>query len=147
MYLELDGTNRWNMNKQYFNDGYGLHHNNLYSLDNFSLLFKGVNDMFGSDKSKYFVLDLIGMDCLVDCIGAPSYYKTDHHYQSHTNHIGQRLVAYICYSHFFPWWHLLDPKGLINSIVVLGLIGTLDSGGEHHLLYQGTAAYGGWGRL
>ena len=100
MYLELDGTNRWNMNKQYFNDGYGLHHNNLYSLDNFSLLFKGVNDMFGSDKSKYFVLDLIGMDCLVDCIGAPSYYKTDHHYQSHTNHIGQRLVAYICYSHY-----------------------------------------------
>ena len=35
---------------------------------------------------------------------------------------------------------LMDPKGLINSIGVLGSIDTLGSDGEHHLLEQGAAA-------
>ena len=43
-------------------------------------------------------------------------------------------VAYVCYSYSSPWWYGSDPKGLIKSIGVLGLIYTLGSNGKHYLL-------------
>ena len=105
MYRDLDGMNGWTMNKRYFNDRYGYRQNNLYSSDDCSPPFKAENDMFRSDETKDFVSKLTDRDCSGDCIGAPSYYEPGHHSLPHTDHIDQRTVAYVCYSHYFPWWY------------------------------------------
>ena len=91
-------------------------------------------------KTKDLVSNLTSRICSGDRVGAPSYYEPSHHSLPHTDQIGQRAVAYLCYSHSTPWWYLSDPNGLINSIGVLGLIETLGSDGENHFLEQGAAA-------
>uniref|UniRef100_A0A7S1ZCJ8 Prolyl 3,4-dihydroxylase TPA1/OFD1 N-terminal domain-containing protein n=1 Tax=Ditylum brightwellii TaxID=49249 RepID=A0A7S1ZCJ8_9STRA len=98
MYTELDTTDTWSLNEDYFEDGYGFRHNNVYSKNDCSHLFLSVNDMFESPETKSFMADLTGRDCSGDIVGAPSYYEVGHHSLPHTDHIGQRSVAYI--------WHM-----------------------------------------
>ena len=98
MHSELDGTDAWSVNEDYFADGYGYRHNNVYSTEDFSPLFLRANEMFDSAETKAFMSDLTGRDCSGESVGAPSYYEPGHHSLPHTDHIGQRSVAYI--------WHL-----------------------------------------
>lgn len=98
MYQELDGTDSWSRNEDYFDDGYGFRHNNVYSKSDFSPLFLQANAMFETDETKAFMSDLTGRDCTGESVGAPSYYEAGDHSLPHTDHIGQRSVAYI--------WHL-----------------------------------------
>ena len=98
MYQELDETDTWSRNEDYFEDGYGFRHNNVYSKTDFSPLFLQANAMFETDETKAFMTDLTGRDCTGESVGAPSYYEAGDHSLPHTDHIGQRSVAYI--------WHL-----------------------------------------
>mmetsp|Transcript_39548 Transcript_39548/g.86800 ORF Transcript_39548/g.86800 Transcript_39548/m.86800 type:complete len:394 (-) Transcript_39548:83-1264(-) len=98
MYTELDDTDTWSRNEDYFEDGYGYRHNNVYSKADFSPLFLQANAMFETNATKAFMSDLTGRDCTGESVGAPSYYEAGDHSLPHTDHIGQRSVAYI--------WHL-----------------------------------------
>jgi Rps23 Pro-64 3,4-dihydroxylase Tpa1-like proline 4-hydroxylase len=98
MYEALDNTDTWSKNEDYFNDGYGFKHNNIYSKADFSPLFLQANEMFETEETKAFMSELTGRDCSGESVGAPSYYEIGDHSLPHTDHIGQRSVAYI--------WHL-----------------------------------------
>mmetsp|Transcript_13655 Transcript_13655/g.20368 ORF Transcript_13655/g.20368 Transcript_13655/m.20368 type:complete len:118 (-) Transcript_13655:313-666(-) len=54
--------------------------------------------MFETEETKEFMSELTGRDCSGESVGAPSYYEIGDHSLPHTDHVGQRSVAYI--------WHL-----------------------------------------
>ena len=98
MHEQLDLMTNWDRNEDYFEDGYHFRHNNIYDKNDFPPLFQAVNKMFESDATKQFLTKLSGRDCTGSISGAPSYYEAGDHSLPHTDHIGQRSVAYI--------WHL-----------------------------------------
>ena len=98
MYQELYETDAWSRNEDYFADGYHFRHYNVYDKTDFSPLFLSTNDIFDSDETKAFMSELTGRDCSGESVGAPSWYGSGDHSLPHTDHIGQRTIAYI--------WHL-----------------------------------------
>lgn len=102
MHEELHGCDSWSRNEDYFNDGYHFRHYNVYDKKDFSPLFVSANEVFDSADTKAFLADLSGRDCSGESVGAPSYYGPGDHSLPHTDHIGQRSVAYI--------WHLSNKK-------------------------------------
>jgi hypothetical protein len=54
--------------------------------------------MLDSEATKSFLTEVTGRDCNGEAVGAPSMYGSDDHSLPHTDHIGQRTIAYI--------WHL-----------------------------------------
>ena len=93
MYEELYNTDAWSKNEDYFNDGYGFKHNNVYSKSDFSPLFLQANEMFETDETKEFMSDLTGRDCSGESLGAPSWYEIGDHSLPHTDHVGQRSIG------------------------------------------------------
>jgi Rps23 Pro-64 3,4-dihydroxylase Tpa1-like proline 4-hydroxylase len=98
MYQELRDTTAWSRNEDYFDDGYHFRHYNVYDKKDFSSLFLSAIGMFDSDKTKEFLTELTGRDCTGEAVGAPSYYGPGDHSLPHTDHIGQRTIAFV--------WHL-----------------------------------------
>lgn len=100
MHEQLDflTDHEWDLNEDYFPDGYHFKHKNIYDKNNFPPLFQQVNQMFESEATRTFLSELSGRDCSGDISGAPSFYSAGDHSLPHTDHIGQRSVAYI--------WHL-----------------------------------------
>ena len=108
MHQELLATDTWSRNEDYFDDGYHFRHYNVYDTNDFSPLFHAVNELFDSQATKEFMSALTGRDCRGSPVtGAPSYYGPGDHSLPHTDHIGQRSVAYIwhlCPSTWQPAW-------------------------------------------
>eukprot|EP00977_Amphora_coffeiformis_P015431 scaffold4510_cov183-Amphora_coffeaeformis.AAC.116 len=105
MHQELEATDMWSRNEGYQTDGYHYRHYNIYDKDDFSDLFLQANEVFDSPETKEFMTKLTGRDCTGENPvggGAPSYYGSGDHSLPHTDHIGQRSVAYI--------WHLCSKK-------------------------------------
>lgn len=100
MHEQLDflTDEEWNLHEDYFADGYHFKHKNIYDKNDFPPLFQDVNRMFESTATKDFLTELSGRDCSGEISGAPSFYSAGDHSLPHTDHIGQRSVAYI--------WHL-----------------------------------------
>lgn len=100
MHKELAATDQWDHNEDYFPDGYHFRHQNIYATSDFPpICDKFHQNVFGSQATKEFISKLSGRDCTSDEVtGAPSYYKAGDHSLPHTDHIGQRTVAYV--------WHL-----------------------------------------
>lgn len=98
MHRELLGTTSWTINENYLKDGYHYRHYNVYDKAVYSDFFNSTIDLLNSDKTKKFMSDLTGRDCTGDVIGSPSYYGPGDHSLPHTDHFGQRSVAYV--------WHL-----------------------------------------
>lgn len=89
---------QWIHHEDYFPDGYHYRHSNIYQTEDFPPLLRQVNAMLESTDTKGFVTKLSGRDCNGSISGAPSYYRPGDHSLPHTDHVGQRTVAYI--------WHL-----------------------------------------
>jgi hypothetical protein len=106
MYQELHDTTTWSRNEDYFDDGYHFRHYNVYDKKDFSSLFLSAINMFDSDTTKDFLTDLTGRDCTGEAVGAPSYYGPGDHSLPHTDHIGQRTIAYVWHlsKHWKPEW-------------------------------------------
>jgi hypothetical protein len=103
MHQELNACEAWTKNEAYFADGYHYKHDNVYDPADFSPLFVKANAMFGSNETRAFMTNLTGRDCSGDdTVGAPSHYAPGDHSLPHTDHIGQRTVAYV--------WHLSSPN-------------------------------------
>lgn len=98
MYQELYETTAWSKNEDYCNDGYHFRHYNVYDKKDYSELFQQTLQLFDSDETKKFATDLTGRDCTGDAVGSPSMYGSGDHSLPHTDHIGQRTIAYV--------WHL-----------------------------------------
>mmetsp|Transcript_572 Transcript_572/g.813 ORF Transcript_572/g.813 Transcript_572/m.813 type:complete len:353 (-) Transcript_572:62-1120(-) len=98
MYEELHSTDAWSKNENYLPDGYHYKHNNVYNKADYPPLCTPALEMFNSEESKKFMTDLTGRDCTGDTLGSPSYYESGDHSLPHTDHVGQRSVAYV--------WHL-----------------------------------------
>ena len=105
MHQELEATDMWSRNEGYQADGYHYRHYNISDKNDFSDLFLQANEVFDSPETKKFMTKLTGRDCTGENPvggGAPSYYGSGDHSLPHTDHIGQRSVAYI--------WHLCSKK-------------------------------------
>jgi|Transcript_6493 Rps23 Pro-64 3,4-dihydroxylase Tpa1-like proline 4-hydroxylase len=98
MYEELHGTTAWSKNEDYLPDGYHYKHNNVYDKSDYPPLCTPALEMFDSEESKRFMTELTGRDCAGETLGSPSYYEPGDHSLPHTDHVGQRSVAYV--------WHL-----------------------------------------
>mmetsp|Transcript_37918 Transcript_37918/g.55894 ORF Transcript_37918/g.55894 Transcript_37918/m.55894 type:complete len:362 (+) Transcript_37918:104-1189(+) len=98
MHQELLAETSWTKNEDYLKDGYHYKHYNVYDRGDYSPLFRSALQMFDSEESKQFMANLTGRDCSGDTLGSPSYYDSGDHSLPHTDHVGQRSVAYV--------WHL-----------------------------------------
>lgn len=100
MHSVLSATENWDHNEDYFADGYHYRHFNIYDKNDFPTLCKDMQkNIFESAETKEFMTELTGRDCMADTVSAaPSYYGSGDHSLPHTDHIGQRSVAFI--------WHL-----------------------------------------
>lgn len=90
----------WDHNEDYFGDGYHFRHYNIYNPQDFPTLCKDMqSNIFESDATRAFMTELTGRDCnSPEVSAAPSYYGSGDHSLPHTDHIGQRSVAFV--------WHL-----------------------------------------
>jgi len=100
MHSELESTDMWDHNEDYFADGYHFKHQNIYDKSDFPPICTDMSkNIFESTATKEFMTELSGRDCRGENPGgAPSYYGPGDHSLPHTDHIGQRSVAYV--------WHL-----------------------------------------
>ena len=100
MHAVLSATDHWDHNEHYQADGYHYRHFNIYDQNDFPPLCQDLRrHIFESNATRTFMTDLTGRDCTAATVsGAPSYYGAGDHSLPHTDHIGQRTVAYV--------WHL-----------------------------------------
>jgi hypothetical protein len=85
MHRELVGTDAWSRSEDYFGDGYGFRHYNIYDRKDYSPLFLSVLNMFGSEDTKRFMTEITGRDCTGETVGAPSYYDSGDHSLPHVS--------------------------------------------------------------
>ena len=99
VYTELNHKEvAWELNEDYFPDGYAHRHHNVYDRGSFSARLNATFGVFKSEASKAFMSELAGRDCSGETTGAPSWYKEGDHSLPHTDWVGQRTVSYV--------WHL-----------------------------------------
>lgn len=96
---ELAATSApWNLNEDYFDDGYAFHHHNVYDQSRWSTRLNATASAFRTEGAKAWMAQHSGRDCSGPVTGAPSLYKIGDHSLPHTDWAGQRTVAYV--------WHL-----------------------------------------
>ncbi|CAH0374929.1 unnamed protein product [Pelagomonas calceolata] len=88
----------WSANEDYFEDGYGYRHLNVYDRALWSRRLNATFAVFDHAETKAWVSALAERDCGGACTGAPSKYRAGDHSLPHTDWVGQRTVAYV--------WHL-----------------------------------------
>ena len=88
----------WSANEDYFEDGYGYRHLNVYDRALWSHRLNATFAVFDHAETKAWVSQLAERDCGGACTGAPSKYRAGDHSLPHTDWVGQRTVAYV--------WHL-----------------------------------------
>jgi Rps23 Pro-64 3,4-dihydroxylase Tpa1-like proline 4-hydroxylase len=101
MHAELEATcEDWDRHEDYFDNGYHFRHKNIYDQSTFPPLCRALQiNVLESEATRTFMTQLTGRDCSSPTVsGAPSYYAAGDHSLPHTDHIGQRTVAYV--------WHL-----------------------------------------
>ena len=98
-YRELKSKHApWSANEDYFEDGYGYRHLNVYDRALWSRRLNATFAVFDHAETKAWVSKLAERDCGGACTGAPSKYRAGDHSLPHTDWVGQRTVAYV--------WHL-----------------------------------------
>ena len=98
-YRELESKHApWSANEDYFEDGYGYRHLNVYDRALWSRRLNATFAVFDHAETKAWVSALAERDCGGACTGAPSKYRAGDHSLPHTDWVGQRTVAYV--------WHL-----------------------------------------
>ena len=98
-YRELESKHApWSANEDYFEDGYGYRHLNVYDRSLWSRRLNATFAVFDHAETKAWVSALAERDCGGACTGAPSNYRAGDHSLPHTDWVGQRTVAYV--------WHL-----------------------------------------
>ena len=88
----------WELNEDYFPDGYAHRHHNVYDHSTWSARLNTTLGVFAHAASQRFMQELTGRDCSGKTTGAPSWYKEGDHSLPHTDWVGQRTVSYV--------WHL-----------------------------------------
>jgi len=88
----------WELNEDYFPDGYAHRHHNVYDHGAWSARLNTTLGVFAHAASQRFMQELTGRDCSGETTGAPSWYKEGDHSLPHTDWVGQRTVSYV--------WHL-----------------------------------------
>ena len=88
----------WELNEDYFEDGYHHRHHNVYDKSGWSARLNLTQAVFASEASKRLMSELTLRDCGGETTAAPSWYKSGDHSLPHTDWVGQRTVAYV--------WHL-----------------------------------------
>jgi len=89
---------KYTLHEDYLDDGFHYSHHNVYNRAHFTEFMNATLDMFDSETSKAFMSELTGRDCDGDTIATASHYVPGDHSLPHTDHLGQRTVAFV--------WHL-----------------------------------------
>jgi len=101
VHYEMYHKIEYDMNEGYNDDGFQFHHHNVYEPDTLSDFMKGVVALFETDETKDFAYRMTGRDTFGEPNpAAPSYYAPGDYSMPHSDHYGQRTVAYV--------WHLTD---------------------------------------
>jgi len=99
MYDELNTSSDFELQESYdFEDGFHYSHHNIYDLSKYKNLMNTTLSMFNSEATKALCQEWSGRDCSGTSIASSSYYAPGDHSLPHTDHLGQRSVAYV--------WHL-----------------------------------------
>lgn len=97
MYREIYHA-RYKLHEDYLDDGFHYVHHNVYDRADFTTFMNETLAMLDSEASKAFMSELTGRDCDGETIATASHYQPGDHSLPHTDHLGQRTVAFV--------WHL-----------------------------------------
>ena len=89
---------KYTLHEDYLSDGFHFYHHNIYDPEDFTGFMNDTIAMFDTEETKSFMTELTGSDCDGPVIATASHYHPGDHSLPHTDHLGQRTVAFI--------WHL-----------------------------------------
>ena len=101
MYDDIDSITNWDHNVEANPDGFHFSHHNVYEQEERSDFADATNKMFEHPATTDFMTKLSGRDCsggIENSGGSASYFMPGDHSLPHTDHCGQRTVAFV--------WHL-----------------------------------------